>query len=282
MASSDFGFFAEKMSKLLEKNVVDPELREWILPAFSTTTRDDGVVASILMMGTLQKYFSYTAYLSCGLPSVTLLGTEGDWENILLRLEKLKNYGDEPTIWYSLLKPVLTRFVQTFQSPDSEEVLDFWQRIVHESRMGSRPPYLSGWITAFCFWDEEGHLLYRGPESASRLDKQSRPKPFRRRLGLGARSPSTTDSQKEWNATSPPPFVLDGAVYHSVNITMVPSGHGSVPVHVNDDGHQFDTTMIAGSVGIMGTSSGKPLQNGEVGLDTLQPVSGWWIFENGE
>lgn len=80
---SDFGLFAQLMGALLEKNIVDPELRRWILPAFSTTTRDDSVVASILMMGTLQKYFSYTCGCDCGLPSVTLLGTEGDWENIL-------------------------------------------------------------------------------------------------------------------------------------------------------------------------------------------------------
>ena len=67
------------MGRLLEKNIVDPELREWIIPDFSTTTRDDRVVASVLMMGTLQKYFSYTLSIVCGLPSVTLLGTEEDW-----------------------------------------------------------------------------------------------------------------------------------------------------------------------------------------------------------
>ena len=85
-----YGIFAQEMGRLLEKNVVDPELREWIIPDFLTTTRDDRVVASVLMMGTLQKYFSYTFSIACGLPSVTLLGTEEDWENILLRVEKLK------------------------------------------------------------------------------------------------------------------------------------------------------------------------------------------------
>lgn len=57
---TDFGICAEEMGRLLEKNVVDPELRQWIIPDFSTTRRDDRVVASVLMMGTLQKYFSYT------------------------------------------------------------------------------------------------------------------------------------------------------------------------------------------------------------------------------
>jgi len=277
----DFGLLAEEMGKLLEKNVVDPELRDWILPAFSTTTRDDGVVASILMMGTLQKYFSYYFCCDCGLPSVTLLGTEGDWENILLRLEKLKNYGEEPMIWFNLLKPVLTRFVMSIQSPDSEEVLDFWQKIVHEYNMGSGPTYLSGWITAFCFWNEEGRLLYQNEGPASKDHEERDPNFFNSRpdQDFEARYPGEKDRQKDWNGLRTPHLMLDGAIYHRVEIDQVPAGYGSVPVKVEDNGHVFDTTMVAGSVGIKGASSGKPLHNGQIGLDTMQPVSGWWIFE---
>lgn len=43
------------MSFQIEKNVVDKELREWIMPAFSTTTEHDVVVASVLLMGVVQK-----------------------------------------------------------------------------------------------------------------------------------------------------------------------------------------------------------------------------------
>ena len=66
------------LGRLLEENVVDTGLREWIILDFSTTTRDDRVVAGVLMMGTLQKYFSYMFSIVCGIPSVTLLGTEED------------------------------------------------------------------------------------------------------------------------------------------------------------------------------------------------------------
>lgn len=254
---SDFGLFAELMGKELEKNVTDPELREWVLPAFSTTTRDDVVVASVLMMGTLQKYFTYTFSALCGLPSVTLLGTEGDWENILLRLEKMKDYGEEPTIFCNLLKPVLTRFVKSIQSPDSEEILDFWQKIVNVNNMGSGTTLLSGWITAFCFWNKDGESQYRdpGPEFP---DEEVQLKMWARRRGLSLK--------------------LDGAAYSKVDIKDVPPGYGSVPVHINDNGNEFETKMIAGSVGIRGTSSGRPLQDGETGLDTLQPMSGWMIY----
>ena len=278
----DFGWFAEAMGMLLEKNVVDPELREWIVPDFSTTTREDTVVASILMMGTLQKYFTYVCCIVCGLPSVTLLGTKGDWENILLRLEKLKTYGEEPTIWYDLLKPVLTKFVETFQSPAPEEVLDFWQKIVHRYSMGSGPTYLSGWITAFCFWAEDGSLLHQDPGQWMRCKdvvdrnfrRNDKEEPFERRY------PGEKDRQKEWNGLAYPYLELDGVGYHRIEIENVPPGYGSVPVTVVDNGVEFEATMIAGSVAIKGTSSGEPLKSGQPGLDTMQPVSGWWMFEN--
>ena len=48
---------------------------------FSTTTPDDVTVACILMMGGMQKFFSYFMFC-CGLPSVTLLGERNDWQRM--------------------------------------------------------------------------------------------------------------------------------------------------------------------------------------------------------
>lgn len=49
--SVDMGALARQMSNLLAKSVNDPELHLWIMPAFSTTTENDGVVASIINDG---------------------------------------------------------------------------------------------------------------------------------------------------------------------------------------------------------------------------------------
>lgn len=75
---------------------------------------------------------------------MTLLGQKHDWEEILSRLERLKTFGDEPTMFYGLLKPVLKKFVETFDDPDGEDIKDFWQHIAHYSGGGSGPTYLSG------------------------------------------------------------------------------------------------------------------------------------------
>ncbi|KAL8790380.1 MAG: hypothetical protein Q9195_006398 [Heterodermia aff. obscurata] len=279
----DMGDFAQRMGGLLSKNVNDSELHPWIIPAFSTTTAQDRVVASVIMMGALQKYFAYGCGICCALPSVTLLGEKADWklgiltlekENILQRIEKIPNLGEEPRQFYELLKPVLTRFVDSFTSPDSECTRDFWQKIA-DKNSGSGFTMISGWITAFCFWDQHGKMLYR----------------------VGNRS-------------GRPGCLLDDVSYHQVEIKNIPSGCTSVPVTVDDNGKIYKTVMVAGSVGARVTSSGEMLDESHVphkgqsgryeagkwvpdnrkpppptgapGLDSLQPESGWWMYDTFE
>jgi len=172
--SVDFGRMAAQMTREMDKFIVDPALREWILPAFSTTTANDTVVAAVMMMATMKAYFDYEFCITCGIPQVTLAGTRDDWLELLRRAEKLKTFGDEPTAWYALLRPVLTRFVHAFDAPDSAENLDFWRRVVHLRSEGCGGPelYMSGWITAFCVWDAHGR--WRGLEVAKLLGASRR------------------------------------------------------------------------------------------------------------
>lgn len=86
-------------------------------PNFSTTTKKDVVVASICLMGALQKYYGYDVQVGCGLPSVTLLGEKEDWMKLLQRIEFIPRLGSKPTIFHSLLKPVLKNFVRSFDEP---------------------------------------------------------------------------------------------------------------------------------------------------------------------
>jgi Domain of unknown function (DUF4419) len=145
--SVDFAVFAHEMGLLIEQNVVDPDLRKWMMPAFTTTTEHDKVIASILMMGSMQKYFNFKCVIACGIPSVTLLGQKSDWQLIDQRLDKLLTFGTEPSQWHSLLKPVLSRFIGSFDNPALEENVSFWQKIAHYRSGGSGPSYYSGWIT---------------------------------------------------------------------------------------------------------------------------------------
>lgn len=132
-----------KMTELLAEHIRDPSLREWILPQFSTTTKTDQAVASIAMMATMKKYVHSRGQLGCGLPSVTLLGRKNDWEKLVEKVERLPSFGQECTIWHSLLVPVLRRFVASYEAPEAEETKEFWQKIAHCSGSGSGSTYLS-------------------------------------------------------------------------------------------------------------------------------------------
>lgn len=55
-----------------------------------------------------------------------------------------------------------------------------------------------------------------------------------------------------------------------------------MPVTLLDNSVEIPTMMIAGSVGVKISSSGELLHGkDETGLDTVQPVSGWWMYEKG-
>jgi hypothetical protein len=158
--SVDFGSMSRQMANLLEKNVVDPTLRKWAIPDFTTTTIHDTTVSAVLLMSTLKQYFSYAFDCSCcGIPRVTIEGEMADWTNILGRLEKLKEYGIETIAWYHLLHPVISRIVAGFDDPTGQSNIDFWQRVVHFESLGSGPDYYSGWINAFNAFSEQGQWL---------------------------------------------------------------------------------------------------------------------------
>ena len=156
----DWGLIVQKlvknMNNQIQENVIDPELRQWIIPAFSTTNDNDRLVAGMVMMATVKEYFSFRVILICGIPRVTLEGEKDDWVYLLNRIEKLKEFGPQTTAWYRLLHPILSRFVEAFDKPNSHKNLEFWSKVAHYEPYGSGSTWLSGWITAFMAFDEKG------------------------------------------------------------------------------------------------------------------------------
>lgn len=262
----DLGRLAVALAEEMDRQLVDSELHDWIMPNFTTTTSTDTVVAAIIMMGAMQKYFAYLMSLTCGIPSVTLLGEKSDWLNIRHRLKKLSQFGPEPAQFAALLSPILDSFILTFDNTDNPQVIDFWTKIADRQSNSSGPSYLSGWITAFCFWDADGKALYPG---------------------------------------SPDECNIDGTFYHRVDTDDIPNAYVSVPVMLDDNGSEIRTVMVAGLVGMAASSSGdkldssnshkgwvsktlfaepefvdvQPVVGDDTGLDSLQPVAGWWMYE---
>ncbi|KAF8977856.1 hypothetical protein BGZ46_007073 [Entomortierella lignicola] len=263
----DFGKMAQDMTREIDNNVVDPSLRAWILPKFTTTTDNDTIVSSVVMMATMKKYFKYSFSLMCGLPRVTLEGEKSDWEEILGRLEKLKEYGIKTTAWYHLLKPVISRFVKAFDDPNGAENLDFWGRICHRTGGGSGPTFLGGWITAFCAFDSDGNWM-----GQQFIDESAAP------AELSSLSASDFFAKYTRKTGDQELLVIDGTPYHVVDTNDIPNGYAEVNVTLDDNGLEIESKMAAGHVGMQVCSSGDKQLSSTGDRDTIKPASGWWMF----
>ncbi|KIM58559.1 hypothetical protein SCLCIDRAFT_90807, partial [Scleroderma citrinum Foug A] len=232
----------ETMNAKIQENVIDPELRQWIIPAFSTTNDNDRLVAGMVMMATVKEYFSFRICLLCGIPRVTLQGEKDDWVYILNRIEKLKEFGPQTTAWYRLLHPILSRFVKAFDKPNSRKNLEFWSKVAHFESLGSGPMWLSGWITAFMAFNEKGQ--WKG------------------------------DSQHDNEYGNV--LVLDGVRYPRLDSDKVPAGYAQVDVTLEIKQKDYPTALIAGSVGTEIFSSGDKSLSDKGKRDSARPALGWW------
>ncbi|KAF4630646.1 hypothetical protein G7Y89_g7500 [Cudoniella acicularis] len=116
---------SSNLTSKMQENIKEQGMRNWVLPNFTTTIINDRVVASVVFMGAMPKYFDYGGKTGCGLPSVTLLGTKQGYETILSKLSKIPNLGPELTQWATLLTAVLKGFILSFDKPKSKEAKYF-------------------------------------------------------------------------------------------------------------------------------------------------------------
>ncbi|KAJ7119579.1 hypothetical protein C8R44DRAFT_737376 [Mycena epipterygia] len=266
----DFSGMSQQMVELIDKNVVDPALREWILPKFSTTTVNDITVGAILAMATLKEYFSYEFDLRCGTPRVTLEGEKSDWVNILGRLEKLKEYGIEAIA--------------------CRENIDFWQKVAHFEEGGSGLSYYSGWINAFNVFNSEGAWLGHPLDAfAVPMDAFESPSSVFDAFSVFSSSAAPSDApellsaERFWATYAKrdvrKDLVMDGTPFHRLNSDHVPASYAKVDVKLNDNGEEFSCVMIAGIIGMKVASSGDASLSSSGKDDTVRPVAGWWIYE---
>ncbi|KAK4213704.1 hypothetical protein QBC37DRAFT_315886 [Rhypophila decipiens] len=255
-----------KFKDEIQKRVKTPWLLDWIMPNFSTTTDNDIMTANILMMGLTKAYFKFVGKVVCGLPSVTLLGELSDWEKLLAKLDRLPAFGKEPEEYKARLRPILTRFVQSYKEPDSPATREFWNSIVVASKSGGicgEPPvYVSGWLTGFYYWSDSGSAFARVSSNAAGRNGKN--------------------------------LVLDGIAYPILDLTMIPIGYGTVPFTMLDYNNvpEFQAYLAAGLLGkqiTQGPPAGykEALQRvkGNVSLaedkaqhGTLKPLSGWMLY----
>lgn len=205
--TADFATMSQEMTLQIADNLKDDSVRDWALPSFTTTTHTDRVASSVVLMASMQKYFTYKFELECGLPKVTLLGTPDDYKKLAAKLDRLLEFeiprSNLMKKWHTFLRPIVSELISASQgNPD----LTFWNRVCTHYGGGSGPSYLSGWVTAFCVFNDKGEW------QGDKLSKKG--------------------------------TVFDWPL---VDTNDIPSGLVSVPVKVDDNGVVYNTRMLAGS-----------------------------------
>ncbi|KAK4176044.1 hypothetical protein QBC36DRAFT_387787 [Triangularia setosa] len=253
----DVGHVAEQLVAMVRDKLTDPAIATTLLPAFTTTTAHDRATAAMVFLGTVHDYFDFAVRFGCSFPSVTLLGERTDWADMLSRATAsgwfataVGNHHPAVAAWVVRLAKVLEYMVASFDRPDDADVRRFWTNAVHEQTGGGnssgRITTLSGWLTAFCWWDEDGKRIW--DISDDHLDEV---------LGPG---------QKR--------LVLDGIQFPVMNRDKVPPCLVKVPVTLYQEGRVDKAVMLAGSMG-MQVLVGKDEDDDET---AVRPASGWWML----
>jgi hypothetical protein len=102
------------------------------------------------------------ALITCenDIPSFTLLGTQKDWQRLLLKVKKLGEFGVEMAGYSKSLRSIMSCFVRSFQELNSVDIRQFWSNMVTtKEKKCNTTRKISGWINGFHHWDKVGSLL---------------------------------------------------------------------------------------------------------------------------
>lgn len=117
--------------------------RDLIVSNFSTTTAIERAASEVVLLDSMQSYFSFGCKTMCGIPQITLLGTDDDWVGIIDRASRLAEFGC--SWWIDPLKKVLANFVSAFKGNANPK---FWESLYKEGG-GSGGPYVTGAVNVF-------------------------------------------------------------------------------------------------------------------------------------
>jgi hypothetical protein len=196
------GCFSE-WSQMVADNI-GPQNTTALVPTFSTTGKLEKALHELALMDCVKSYFKLRCRTLCGISKVKLLGTRGDWDLLLEKVEGLREY--ELGWWIDQLMPVLRKIQKTYTGEEVDKI--FWYTIYKQwSTHGSgASTYVNGWITTF-FPYVKGRR--RQCPSLEELRSDVGQQPGESSWGRGPRLSGTLDHEDVPNSLSATPFVWE-------------------------------------------------------------------------
>lgn len=119
---------------------INPDIYSLMQCDFSTTTPTILTASQIVMMDAFRSFFDFRAVCVCGIPWITLQGTEDDWRKIRARVELIEEY--DLSWWTTKVLPICDKFLDTIKGkPD----VNFWQSIYKPKQMYATE-LITGWL----------------------------------------------------------------------------------------------------------------------------------------
>jgi len=145
----DYSWFFDQMSQEIAKNINVPDYVAKMKTDFSQSTSIHKIVSEVTLMSSVQEFFDYRMYFSCGIPAIEMKGTQQDWERLGTKITELRHTLKpiQDTIglagWWDKAENIASKLLDTFNgNPD----LDWWSRII------TKEPFGSGGDVAFKGW----------------------------------------------------------------------------------------------------------------------------------
>jgi hypothetical protein len=194
---------------------------------FSSSGPLERAVSQLMAMETFQAYFEYIMLCGCGIPSITLTGTEADWRRVREKASKFAEFGLDT--WISALDPVLAEFERAKRGHVDT---DFWQSMFRY-RSGSGPAVMTGWANVLFPYIKD----FRG-QSFRDKDEHLIPNPYladwQERFAI--------DSDQTWSEQRNAP--------QGTGIGAFPACATSVPLKVFWGSHETDMLLVGGLLGV--------------------------------
>jgi hypothetical protein len=164
----DWTQYIQQMKDEIAKNSISG-LSDALSAQYTTTTPATATAASLSVMSTFQKYFSYSMVLGCGFPKMILEGTMQDWQQLQKQYQTIKTIIPDLQWWYTQMDVVIQLFLDMKALKPTggvvaatEDMKTTWSRAVTWVRQGSGGQrFLGGWLHVLCPFTSSGHPLFK-------------------------------------------------------------------------------------------------------------------------
>jgi len=154
LAGIAYSWLFSQFSSGIKANIKNPAYADIVQADFSTSSPDQVISCQVMLMASLQKYFSYGFGTCCGIPGVEMTGSEEDWIQLAEKTKKLETLlmpiMEEIGLgnWFAGTHRTLANLLDTYRSnPDVE----WWSHVLSWNRTygsGARS-WWTGWMIDF-------------------------------------------------------------------------------------------------------------------------------------